>query len=146
MSFNKMQKQKLVTSMAASGWSGRARGMNNSVQQVTHRYQVREGNYNAGTHYGFEVNCAVPKHGHGVGTDLGECYSGMSADDGHIELSVAKNLRHIIGVRCKDLMRLVSHCSSSNLKQAFLALKEAGRFPGSRSALGCKVKIVADVG
>jgi hypothetical protein len=44
-----------VMSWTAGGWSGGIGGLNDPVQQIAQRRQVREGNYNAGAHYGFHI-------------------------------------------------------------------------------------------
>jgi hypothetical protein len=36
--------------------------LNDSVQQISQRYQIIHGCYNAGSHYGFGIDQSIPEH------------------------------------------------------------------------------------
>ncbi|HEV7910354.1 MAG TPA: hypothetical protein VGP28_04545 [Methylocella sp.] len=83
--------------------------LNDSVQQVSQRYQIIHGCYNAGAHYGFDVNCSVSKQNCGIWPSMckGQRYKETSYRN--IEWSITQHFRHVVRVCYDWWFRLVSH-------------------------------------
>jgi hypothetical protein len=102
--------QTLVTSGTAGSWSGGAgRRLSHADQQISEGMQIREGNYNAGSHYGFGINSPVPEHRRRVWAYLRKGQGREVTGDGHIESSVTKNFWDSIRVYYLRLLRLIGH-------------------------------------
>jgi hypothetical protein len=83
--------------------------LNDSVQQVSHRYQIIHGCYNAGSNYGPEASVSVSKQSCGIWPSMCKCQSYKWTSYRHIEWSITQHFRHIVRV-CHDWwFRLVSH-------------------------------------
>ena len=126
----------LVTSGTAGGWSGSVGSLDNPVQQIPEGYQIREGSYNAGAHYGFRLNPSISKHYRWIRPYMRKSQSGKIIGNGNIELSVANNFWNAIRVSYLGLLRFVGHRYFSLLSSSFLCrlplLKQfyhVGHFP-----------------
>jgi hypothetical protein len=82
---------------------------NDSVQQVSQRYQIIHGYYNAGSHYGFELNRSISKQSCGIWPYMCEGQSCELAENRDIELSITQHFRHVVRVCYDRGFRLVSH-------------------------------------
>jgi hypothetical protein len=108
-----MQDQKqLVMSWTAGGWSGSIRGLDNLVEQIPECRQIREGDYNAGSHYGFRLKPPVLKHRRWIWPYVRKgqrCQTSQTSHDGDVELSVAHSFWNAIRVYYLGLLRLIGH-------------------------------------
>ena len=95
-------------SATGGGYSGSGI-LNDSVQQVSQRYQIIHGCYNAGAYYGFEVNRSISKQGSGIWPYMCKGQIDEGAGCHHIKLSVTQYFRHVVRVYYDWLFRLVSH-------------------------------------
>ena len=99
-----------MSSWTTGGWSGNVGGLDNSIQQVAKRNQVRDGNYNTGAYYGFGINRPVSKQSRGICAYMCKSQRCKIAHDGNIELSIAKNFGDVLRVCYRGLLRLIGHC------------------------------------
>jgi hypothetical protein len=101
-------KKQLVTNWTAGGWSGSIGGLNNAIQQIPEGCQIRDGNYNAGTHYGFSLNSPVSKHRRWVWPYVRKGQRRKSSGNRNVKLPVAHNLWNAIRVYSFRLL-LIRH-------------------------------------
>ncbi len=94
------------TTWTAGGWSGSFGGLDDCVEQVAERHQVRDGNYNAGAHYGGGVNRSL-KHRAGVWPYVCKRERGKIASDRDIELSITYGFWDIVRVCYGRGLRLI---------------------------------------
>jgi hypothetical protein len=105
-----MKDQKLlVTGGTAGGWSGSVGRLDNPVQQIPEGYQILEGSYNAGAHYGFRFDPSISEHYRWIWPYMGKGQRRKIAADGNIELSVANDFWSTIRVYYLRLLRLIGH-------------------------------------
>jgi len=95
----------------AGRWSGDIGRLDNSVQQVTERLQISQGQYNASSHYSLWIHGSGSKHMSSVGTDMSEGQGGELPQYKNVELPVAKRFGNAIRVYYRRLIRLlIGHC------------------------------------
>jgi hypothetical protein len=97
----------MLSATGGGYWGGGI--LNDSVQQVSQRYQIIHGCYNAGSHYGFEVNRSVSKQNCGIWSRMRKCQSYKVAGYRHIEESITKHFWHIVRIYHDWWFRFVSH-------------------------------------
>jgi hypothetical protein len=73
--------------------------LNDPVQQVSHRYQIIQGCYNAGSNCGFEVSVSVLKQR--IWPSMCKCQSYKRTSYRHIEWSITQHFRHVVRI-CYD--------------------------------------------
>src|SRR5262245_12388063 len=98
-----------MSSWTTGGWSGNVGRLDNPVQQIAERNQVRDGNYNTGAYHGFGINRPVPKQSRGIWAYMCKSQRCEIAHDGNVKLSIAKNFRGVLWVCYKGLLRLIGH-------------------------------------
>jgi hypothetical protein len=75
--------------------------LNDSVQQVSQRYQIIHGCYNAGSSYCFEVSVSLSKQSRDIWPCVCKGQSRKWPGYRHIEWSITQNFRHIVRI-CHD--------------------------------------------
>ena len=87
-----------ISSWTTGGWSGNVGGLDNPVQQIAERNQVRDGNYNTSTYHAFGINRPIPKQSRGIWAHMCKSQRCKIAHDGNVELSITKNFRDVLRV------------------------------------------------
>src|SRR5262244_364857 len=85
-------------SWTAGRWSGGIGSLNNPIQQIAERGQICDGNYNAGTYDGSGIDRPVSKQSRGIWAHMRKRQNGTIANDGYVELSIAKKFRNVVRV------------------------------------------------
>jgi hypothetical protein len=99
----------LVTSWTAGGWSGNIGSLDDSVQKIAERYQIRYGNYNACAYYGLGVNATLPENRDRVWPDMCKSQRCKSSCDRDVKGTIAESLRNVIRIFRVWILKLVSH-------------------------------------
>jgi hypothetical protein len=100
--------QDSVTCRTASGGSGGFRRLSHPDQEITKLVKIRDGSYNSGSHYSFNVKAPL-KQGRGIWVLMRKGQCRKIAKDGDIESSDAKGLWHAVRIYCLRKLGLIVH-------------------------------------
>jgi hypothetical protein len=78
-------------------------------QKITERVHIRDGCYNAGSHYGLNVHAPISKQGGRIWPFMRKSQHRKVPRDCDIEAPQAESFWHVIGVYGLRLLRLISH-------------------------------------
>jgi hypothetical protein len=99
---------------AAGSWSGSGCGggnadcLDDSVQEVSQRYQIRNGSHNAGSYYEFGVYCPG-KQLPGLWAHMRESDNCARSSKADVKHSFAQRFWNIVGINYFKLLRLIGH-------------------------------------
>jgi hypothetical protein len=99
-----MEDQRLMSCRTASGGGGGFRSSGSIDQNIAKCVQIRDGSYNAGSHYRLNVNATLSKQRGGIWALMPEGQRRHLTDDPDIEPSHAKGFWDIIRVYCLRLL------------------------------------------
>jgi hypothetical protein len=99
-----------VTCRTASGGSWGFWRLGQADQKIAECVHIRDGCYNAGSHYGLNVQVSLSKQDGRIWPFMRKSQHRKVAGDCNIEASQAESFWHVIRVYCLRLLRLIRHC------------------------------------
>jgi hypothetical protein len=98
-----------VTCRTASGGGGSFGRLSQTNQEVAKRVQILDGSYNAGSHYGLNVNAPVLKQHRGVWAFMREGQRRERPANSDIESSNTKSFWDVVRIGYFRMLRFIGH-------------------------------------